>query len=104
VSAAQARIKAAEIALKSARAALADLELIATIDGTVEELNLTPGEYVSVGQSVIYLVDFSKWYVETDTLTEIDVVNVSIGQEVSIVPDALPDLELTGVVESISNS
>ena len=49
------------------------------------------------------LADFSQWIVETDDLTEIEVPEISIGQSVTIVPDALPDLELTGMVERISD-
>ena len=49
------------------------------------------------------LADFSEWYVETDNLTEIEVVDVSIGQNVEIIPDALPDLSLIGQVESIKD-
>ena len=40
---------------------------------------------------------------ETDDLTEIEVVDISLGQKTIIVPDALPDLELTGTVEEISD-
>jgi hypothetical protein len=51
----------------------------------------------------VQLADFTQWYAETDNLTEIDVVNVSVGQGATVVPDALPDLELTGTVESIDD-
>jgi hypothetical protein len=40
--------------------------------------------------------------VETDDLTENDVPSVYPGQPATVVPDALPDLELTSEVESIS--
>jgi hypothetical protein len=39
--------------------------------------------------------------VETRDLTELDVVKVKPGQQVRVKPDALPELELTGTVESI---
>jgi hypothetical protein len=40
---------------------------------------------------------------ETDNLTEIEVVDVSVGQAVTIIPDALPDVTLTGTVDSIDD-
>jgi hypothetical protein len=42
-------------------------------------------------------------YAETDDLTEIEVVKVAVGQNVSVVPDAIPDLEVTGTVDQISD-
>jgi multidrug resistance efflux pump len=97
------RIQSAEAALAAAEAALADLDLVATINGSVVKLDLIAGEQVTPGTPVVQLADFSQWYVETDNLTEIDVVNVSTDQAVSIVPDALPDVQLSGKVESIGD-
>lgn len=103
IKTAEGRIQSAQSALAAAEAALADLDLVATIDGTVVKLDMIPGEQVTTLTPVIQLADFSQWYVETDNLTEIDVVNVSIDQPVSIVPDALPDVTLSGKVESIAD-
>ena len=103
IKTAEGRIQSAEAALAAAQSALADLDLVATIDGTVVNLDLIPGEQVTAGTPVVQLADFSQWYVETDNLTEIDVVNVSKDQAVSIVPDALPEVELSGKVESIGD-
>jgi HlyD family secretion protein len=102
LAAADARIKAAQASLANARAALAHLELLATRDGAVVALDLVAGEPVSAGEPVMRIADFSRMYVETDDLTEIEVVDIAIGQKVTIVLDALPDLELTGTVESIN--
>jgi multidrug resistance efflux pump len=100
----ESRITTAESALLAAEAALSNLDLVATMNGVVVELNLTPGEQVSPGRPVIRLADFSDWYVETDNLTEIEVVDVNLDQTVEIIPDALPELNLTGIVESISDT
>ena len=101
---AETRVTTAESALLAAESTLSDLDLVATMDGVVVELDLTPGEQVSPGRPVVTLADFSSWYVETDNLTEIEVVDVSLDQAVAIVPDALPGLSLSGVVESISDT
>jgi multidrug resistance efflux pump len=100
---AQVRLAAAEDALLAAQSTLSDLDLVATIDSNVVDLNLTPGEQVTPGRPVVTLADFSQWYVETDNLTEIEVVDISDGQQVSIVPDALPEVTLSGIVESIDD-
>lgn len=103
IATAQSRIEAAQAAIASAEAALADLELIATIDGTVVDMNLIEGQRVNPAQEVIQLADFSQWYVETDNLTELEVINIAPGDTATITPDALPDFSMKGVVESISN-
>ncbi|HLE16561.1 MAG TPA: efflux RND transporter periplasmic adaptor subunit [Anaerolineales bacterium] len=103
VETAQTRLTAADSAVASAEAALDNLELVATLDGTVTRMDLIPGQDVAPGAPVAQLADFSQWYVETDNLTEIEVVDVSAGQRVTIIPDALPDVELTGSVDKIAN-
>ncbi|MBN1535538.1 MAG: efflux RND transporter periplasmic adaptor subunit [Anaerolineales bacterium] len=102
-AAAQARIKAAETSLASAKATLDDLQLVASIDGTVVKQDLIVGQQVVAGQAMIIIADFSQMYAETDDLTEIEVVKVSVGQNVTVVPDALSDLELVGTVDRISD-
>ncbi len=103
VAAAQARIKAAETSLASAKATLDNLELVASIDGTVVNQDLIVGQQVVAGQAMITIADFSQMYAETDDLTEIEVVKVAVGQNVTVAPDALPDVELDGTVDRISD-
>ena len=103
IATAEVRLIAAEGALLAAESTLSDLDLVATIDSSVVDLNLTPGEQVSPGRPVVTLADFSQWYVETDNLTEIEVVDINPGQQVNIIPDALPEVTLSGIVESIGD-
>jgi len=102
VETADARIKAAEANLASAKASLDNLELKSTIDGTVVKNDLVVGQNAAAGVPVMTLADFSELFAETDDLTEIEVVDVAIGQEVTVVADALPDLKFKGVVEKIN--
>ena len=104
IETAKGQISAAESALTAAQAALADLDLVATIPGTITKNDLIVGQRVSSGETVAEIADFSKWYVETDNLTEIDVVDVAVGQNATVTPDAAPDLVLNGVVEKISDN
>jgi len=103
LASAESRIKATEANLASAKATLDNFELVASIDGTVVQQDLIVGQQVTAGQPVIIIADFSQMYAETDDLTEIEVVKVAVGQNVTVAPDALPDLELVGTVDSISD-
>jgi multidrug resistance efflux pump len=49
------------------------------------------------------LADLSQWYVETDNLTEIDVVKITPGQQATVTADALPELPLQASLERISD-
>lgn len=101
--AAEAGLVAAQSEVERANAELEKNELRAPWDGTVADLNLKEDEYVAPGQTVLAIADFNGWVVETDNLTEIEVPEVSVGQQVKIVPDALPDLTLSGKVVSIAS-
>jgi multidrug efflux pump subunit AcrA (membrane-fusion protein) len=97
------RIAAAEANLAAAKASLDNLDLVASINGTVVTQDLIVGQNVSAGQPAMQIADFSQMYAETDDLTEIEVVDVSVGQKVTVVADALPDLVLNGTVDKISD-
>ena len=100
---AQARVKTANAAVASAQAALDALQLSAGMAGTVVDTAVIPGQQVSVGQTLLSVADYSNWVIETDNLTEAEVVNVVEGQKVNVVLDALPDVTLPGIVTHINN-
>lgn len=103
IATAEGRADTAQVNIVAAQAALNNLDLVAPFAGTIVDLNLILGEQITPGSPVATLVDFSQWYIETDNLTEIEVVDVAVGQPVTIVPDALPDVELPGSVEAIDD-
>ncbi len=51
---------------------------------------------------MVSLSDSSTWYVETDDLTEIDIVQVAVGQPVRVTIDAVPNQEFNGVVTDVA--
>ncbi len=102
VNIAEAGIQRAKSGVLSAEAELAKTELLAPFDGTVGLLNLDEGEIVQPGVTALSFGDTSKWQIETDDLTEIDVVNVREGASVSISVDALPGEEFEGTVVRIT--
>jgi multidrug resistance efflux pump len=101
---AQARVDNAQAQLAAANAALTHLELTAPFNGTVTKIDVAVGEQAVPNQPVMVLADFSSWYVDTNDLTENEVVYLQLNQSASVVPDALPDLTMTGQVESIADS
>jgi HlyD family secretion protein len=103
LQAAQARVTTANAAVASAEAALAATEVRASIAGTVVDPSIIPGQQVAASEIVMSLADTSAWVVETTNLTEADVVNITLGQKVDIVLDALPDVTLEGTVTHISS-
>lgn len=99
----EAAIQQAQAAIDSAQIAVDQTELRAPIAGTIAQLNLKTGELTPRDQPAVVLADLSGWQIETDDVTEIKVPTLKVGQGVTIVLDALPDVELKGEVESISD-
>jgi multidrug resistance efflux pump len=101
VARAEADVAAAQASLQQARVARAETELRAPFAGTVASLSAKAGEQVAPGAPVVVLADLSAWQIETDDLTEINVVRVREGHPATIAFDAIPDLELPGKVVRI---
>jgi multidrug resistance efflux pump len=98
---AAARVRGAEVALKQAELALEKATLVAPIAGTVAQLNLKVGEVPVAGSPVVVLADLSSWQIETEDLTELSVVRIREGDQVTVTFDALPGFELPGTVDQI---
>jgi multidrug resistance efflux pump len=99
---AQARYDNAEASLAAAQEAVNQLQIVAPFAGTLSSLNLKVGQMIPSAAVVGSVTDTSSWIVETDDLTEIEVVRVEAGQKATLVADALPDLEMRGTVESVA--
>lgn len=96
-----ARIKGAEVSLKQAELTLEKATLLSPITGTVAELNLKVGEVSTGSADALVIADLSNWQIETEDLTELDVVKVREGDQVIITFDAIDDFELPGTVTTI---
>ena len=99
---AQARLDNAEAALVAAQAKLVDLELRSPFSGTVSEVNVRQGEWINPGQPVLVIADLANLQVETTDLNEIDAARVKVGNPVIVTFDALPGVQVGGVVKSIA--
>ena len=102
IVAAEASVRQAEAALEATRVALAETELRAPFAGTVADVTLEVGEIVAPGVPLAIVADFSAWQVETDDLSEMDVVQIRAGQKVEVCVDALPDQSFRGRVVEVA--
>lgn len=100
---AESRLNNADSQIAAAEAALNRLQLKAPFSGTVAKNDLKVGEYVAPGVSVLMLVDFSDWFLETTDLTELNVVKIKEGSPAVITCDALPDVQFPGSVVRINS-
>jgi multidrug efflux pump subunit AcrA (membrane-fusion protein) len=87
-----------QLNLEAAETALAETELLATIDGTIMAVNAAVGEPVSAG--FIVLADLEQPLLEV-FLDETDMSLVGVGFEADVIFDALPDDVFTGRVVQV---
>jgi HlyD family secretion protein len=101
IAAAEAEVAAATAALQQTLVTLSEVELRAPFSGTIAELLINTGEQVSPNAPVVRLADLSRWQIETEDLTELDIVGVNQNTPVLLTFDAIPDLEMPGAVQYI---
>ncbi len=122
VTSAQTQIESAKLALQQAKDTAAARQVTAPIDGTVTTLNIGDGDTLgstssasssasgsgastsaSSSSSALVITDLSS-FEATVTLAEADIASVKVGQKATMTFDALPDLTLTGKVESVDSA
>jgi RND family efflux transporter MFP subunit len=103
IEVAESDIARAQALVDSAKATLAAQSNLTTpFAGTVVAVDISPSETVTPGQVVVVIGDLSDYRIETTDLSERDVPNVKVGQDVNIFVEALGQ-NLTGKVAEISN-
>lgn len=98
---AQAQVAAAQTQVEGVQAQLTQLILRAPAAGTVSQLTVHAGEWVSPGQPLLVLTDMTQLQAETTDLGERDVPNVRPGQAVSVLIKAL-NTTVPGTVSAIA--
>lgn len=98
-----AQIESLEASQTAVKKQLEKLELKAPFDGQVMEIYIDESEFASPGQPVIVIARTTQWIVETNDLTELEVVNIHEGQPVSIEAEAFPGETFSGTVDFISD-
>lgn len=82
---------------------LSKAEIKAPIDGKIMQSNVIKGSTAAAGATVAVLADTSNLYIKAN-IEETDILNIKVGQKVSIKIDAYPGKRFTGYVESISSA
>jgi multidrug resistance efflux pump len=100
----EARLANAKAQVAAAENSLSNFDLKAPFNGVVTDVYVTVGQLLGPETWAVQMADFGEWMIETSDLTELEVVNISEGQQVQIQPDAIDGLTLSGTVESISQS
>ena len=105
VNLAQQNVDLAQKSLVQARKDLEEATIIAPFDGTVANIDVKEGEFLSpaayTGTTIVELVD-PRHMELTARVDELDVVKVKTGQKVMISVDAMPGTKLEGLVTFIS--
>jgi HlyD family secretion protein len=102
IEAASARADQARARLEAALVAMDRTVLLAPFAGVVASVDALEGASIAAGVVAVRVADPSGWQLITDDLTELSVVEVDVGDAVTIEIDALPDLDLEGKVERVS--
>jgi len=97
---ATARLAAARAALDNARLQLAYARVAAPLTGVVSRKQVEVGQLVAPGQPLLTIVDGARVWV-TANFKETQLVDVRVGQPVSLDVDSYPDCHAEGKVESI---
>ncbi len=91
----------AQAQLAEAQALLSQTELHAPIAGTIAAIDAASGTQARAGEALITIADTSAWRIETTDVTELEIVRIAVGDRATIVFPALPDVTVSGRVESI---
>jgi len=95
---AQAQVEQARISLEQARLKLKNATLTAPFNGVVTAMNAIEG--LPATSNPVTLVDMSTLTIETN-MAELDVAKIRSGQEVQVMLDALPNVQLAGRVNLV---
>lgn len=93
-------IESSKESLERTRRHEADYILKAPIDGIVGTLQANEGDSINVGETLLTIYDDGNRHIAID-VDESYLTYLDIGKSVSIYPDAYPDENIDGVIESI---
>ena len=99
IEAAQAQVKTAQAQLEQARINLGYTGIVAPEDGTVAQLTVAVGNYVSPGTQMLAIVPFRIWVTANFKENQLDLMRA--GQKVDLEIDAYPGIDFHGHVDSI---
>jgi len=95
------QVAAARATFLQAKLNLAHTRVYSPATGTLQNLVLRPGSFVTAGQDLFAIVDNNTWWVEAN-YKETQLQRVRVGQAVKIVIDLYPDHPFSGRVGYVS--
>jgi len=94
-------VRTARLTLENQQKQLDDYSITSPISGTIIDKNYKVGDTVESGKVLCTIYDMSFLTMTLD-VDELDVANVSVGQEVSITADAVKGKSYAGVITKVS--
>jgi HlyD family secretion protein len=94
-------IAAAEARVAAAKANLDEAYITAPFDAVIADVESQPGDQVDPGTYAFRLDDLSRLLVDVE-VSEVDINQVQVGQQVILTFDAVPDLEYSGEIIEIA--
>lgn len=102
INGSESEIEEQRLNFQIAQKNLEDTILKAPFAGLITEVSVKPGDYISAGTQVGYLIDDSSYKVEV-SVNEVDSLEIKVGQEAIITLDAFPKRSFSGRVVEIRN-
>ena len=104
------QVRSIQAQIDAAAATVNTAKIIAPIDGTVAQVDVKPFDVITYESNsaqrnilAVRIDDLTSHYIDI-SVTELEVNNISIGQDVTITFDAIPLREYTGTIVNISNA
>ncbi len=104
--AAAASVTAAELNMQAARDALDDATITAPIDGVITMVEINEGDILTpatMASPAFQIVDTSRLQM-SGLIDEMDIAEITVGQDAYVTLDALPGVEVDGTVSFISQA
>lgn len=99
---AELNVKSKKATLQNAKDDLNNCYIYANLTGIISSINITSGENVSSGTSVVTIITNSK--IASITLSETDIVGIKVGNKAIVTFDAIEELEIEGNVLQVDAS
>jgi HlyD family secretion protein len=99
---AQAQVESTQSNLETIQAQLDKMTVIAPFDGIISSVPVSQGEWAIAGETVIEIIDVSRWRIETKNVGELQIGEVEIGAAARVRVNAFRDQTLIGTIAGIS--
>lgn len=100
VQAAYAAMQEADAALHAVQSQLQELVVVAPLEGTVEAIELQPGDLIAANAPAISLLDRSSLWVRA--YVPEDELDIKVGQQVDVTVDSYPDQSFSGEISYVA--